>query len=96
LLAPEELMDNRPVQQRGAITIEGCPKLPLPSLRRASQARERKILAAIARSEMDAMPYRFADCASEIRTLLTAYPGAQVRTQSINRALTLSLMQEIG
>jgi hypothetical protein len=45
---------------------------------------------------MDAMPYRFADCASEIQAPLTAFPGAQVRTQSTNRALTLSLMLEIG
>ena len=89
-------MDTRPVQQRGAITNEGHPKLPLPFLRRASQAYERKILAAITRNEMDAMPYRFADYASEIRMPLAAIPGAQVHTQSINRALTHSLMQEIG
>jgi hypothetical protein len=89
-------MVNHPVQQRGAITNEDCPKLPLPSLRRASQPRERKILESIARDEMDAMPYRFADCASELRAPLTAFPGAQIRAQSINRALTLSLMQETG
>jgi hypothetical protein len=90
------MIDNRAAQQRGAITNEGYPKFLLPFLRRASQAYERKILAAITRNEMDAMPYRFANCASGIRAPLTAFPGAQVRTQSINRALTLSLMQEIG
>jgi hypothetical protein len=56
-----------PAQWRGAITVEGYPKLPLPSLRRTLRAPECKILVAIARYEMDAIPYRIAVCASNTR-----------------------------
>ncbi len=76
LLAPDELMDNHPGAAEGSRYKRGPPKLMLPPLRRACQARERKILAAIARFEMDAMPYRFRDCASKIRVPRTAFPGA--------------------
>jgi hypothetical protein len=83
------------MQWRGAITNEGYPKLPLPSLRRTLYAPEFKILVAIARFEMDAIPYRIAVCASNARVPAWLFRKLQMRNQGINGAPAHGLMLEM-
>jgi hypothetical protein len=84
-----------PAQWRGAITSEGCPKLLLPFLRRTLYPHECKILVAIARYEMGAIPYRIAVCASNARVPAWPFRELQMRTLGIKGAPALSLMLEM-
>ena len=73
------------MQQREANTIEGCPKLQLPHLRRALDAHSSKTFGAVARYEMDAIPYRICSLrAGNLGTRLTLPSAAEERSQGIN------------
>ncbi len=85
---PGERRFARRVQQRGAITNEGYPKLQLPSLRRTLPAPVQKHLGPL--HVMKWMPYRigFAVCAPDTRAPVWPFRGApKKRTQGINGAL---------
>jgi hypothetical protein len=84
---PREASFCARARQRGAITIEGYPKLQLPSLRRTLGAPSSKTFGAIARYEMDAIPYRICSLrGGHPGTCLAIRGDPKKRTQDINGA----------
>ena len=68
--------------------IAGCPKLQLTHLRRASPAHSSKTFGAVARYEMDAIPYRICSLRAGYPGTYLAFPSAaQERSQGIKRSL---------